>query len=228
VSPRAVASPPTDEAARELVELPAGAYRLGPPGDERTVRLARVGIGRYPVTNAELAAFVGETGRPVDRELAARLAAEALAGHPATGVTLADAEAYCAWAGARSGRRVRLPTGDEWEAAARGPDGRRWPWGDAFDANRCATVESGWGATVPVDAHPDGASPVGAEQMAGNVWEWVADRSPDGWVSVRGGSFLDHAEGVAAWRALPADPERATATTGLRIVVEIPETEEEA
>jgi len=223
-----VASPPSHEARHELVELPAGSYGLGPPGRERAVRLGRVRVGRYPVTNAELAAFVAATGHPVDPEVRARLTAEVLADHPATGVTFADAEAFCAWLGERVLGTVRLPTGDEWEAAARGADGRRWPWGDSFDAARCASVESGWGATVPAGAHPAGASPLGCEQMAGNVWEWVAGRGPDGWVSVRGGSFLDHAEGVAAWRALPADPARATATTGFRVVVEFPDTEEEA
>jgi formylglycine-generating enzyme required for sulfatase activity len=88
-----------------------------------------------------------------------------------------------------------------------------------FDEARCACAESGWGWTVPVGAHPAGAGPFGAEQQAGNVWEWVADGSADGWGVVRGGSYLDSAWGVRASRALPADPERATSTTGFRIVI---------
>jgi iron(II)-dependent oxidoreductase len=69
-----------------------------------------------------------------------------------------------------------------------------------------------------VRAHPAGASPCGAEQMAGNVWEWVVDPADeDGWRSVRGGSYLDHAWGLRASRALSADPARATPTTGFRI-----------
>jgi formylglycine-generating enzyme required for sulfatase activity len=73
-----------------------------------------------------------------------------------------------------------------------------------------------------VDAHPGGASPCGAEQMAGNVWEWVGDPADeDGWRRVRGGCHLDHAWGVRASRSLPADPARATHTTGFRIAIEL-------
>ena len=199
-----------------VVELPAGRYRLGEPGEERDAEPARVLIGRWPVVNAQLAEFAAATGRSGS----AKLADPQLADHPATDVTRADAEAFCAWASERLSRRVRLPGGDEWEALARGTDGRPWPWGDVFEEARCACAESGWGWTVPVTAHPDGASPFGAEQLAGNVWEWVADRGPDGWGVVRGGSYLDTGWGLRACRVQPADPEHATATTGFRIAIE--------
>jgi formylglycine-generating enzyme required for sulfatase activity len=199
----------------ERVELPAGTYRLGEPGGEREVALAGVLIGRYPVTNALVASFVRATRRAVAPALERKLADGLLADHPATDLTFEEAAACCAWAGGR------LPTGDEWEAAARGPDGRPWPWGEVFEADRCACVESGWGWTAPVTAHPEGVSPCGAEQLAGNVWEWVSDRTEDGaWRAVRGGSYLDHAWGVRAARVLAADPARATATTGFRIVID--------
>jgi toxoflavin biosynthesis protein ToxD len=194
-----------------VVELPPGRYVVGEPGEERTVPLGRVLIGRYPIVNAHLREFLPH---------AAKLADPQLADHPATDLTRAEAEAFCAWASARLGRRVRLPTGDEWEALARGTDGRPWPWGATFDEERCACAESGWGWTVPVTAHPGGASPFGAEQLAGNVWEWVADRAADGWGVVRGGSYLDTGWGLRACRVQPADPERATATTGFRIAIE--------
>jgi formylglycine-generating enzyme required for sulfatase activity len=199
----------------EHVELRAGTYRLGEAGAERDVALRAVRVGRFPVVNAELARFVDATARAVAPDLERRLADQQLADHPATGVTHADAQAYCAWAGGR------LPTGDEWEAAARGEDGRPWPWGETFDPDCCACVESGWGWTAPVTAHPGGASPCGAEQLAGNVWEWVSDRTEEGeWRAVRGGSYLDHAWGVRAARVLSADPARATPTTGFRIVID--------
>jgi formylglycine-generating enzyme required for sulfatase activity len=202
------------------VVVPAGTYRLGEPGEERRVALGAVRIGRWPVVGEHFRRFVAATGRRVPGVLGAKLADPQLADHPATEVSRADAEAFCAWAGAQLGARVRLPTGDEWEAAARGEDGRPWPWGDVFDAERCACAEAGWGWTAPVTAHPGGASHFGAEQLAGNVWEWVAGRDRDGWGSVRGGSYLDHAWGVRASRALPADPARPTATTGFRIAID--------
>jgi formylglycine-generating enzyme required for sulfatase activity len=199
------------------VELPAGSYRLGEPGEERLVTLDRVRIGRWPVTNAQARRFAALTDTQVAPELAARLEAPALGEHPVTGLSLPEAEQFCAWAQEELGRPVRLPSGDEWEALARGQDLRTWPWGDSFDAERCACDESGWGWTVPVTAHPEGAGPFGAEQQAGNVWEWVADRTPEGWGVVRGGSWLDHEWGMRASRALPADPARGTDTTGFRL-----------
>ena len=198
--------PPLDD----LVEVPAGVYMLGEPGEEREVALAAFRIGRFPVTNARFREFAATRGRLVT----ARLADPQLDDLPATEVTFEDALAFCAWA------KARLPTGDEWEAAARGADARPWPWpwGTTFDEARCACVEAGAGWTAPVRAHPDGAAPCGAEQLAGNVWEWVADApDEDGWRAVRGGSYLDHAWGVRASRALSADPARATPTTGFRI-----------
>jgi len=90
---------------------------------------------------------------------------------------------------------------------------------EVFDESLCACAESGWGWTVPVTAHPAGAGPFGAEQLAGNVWEWVADPTPDGWGLVRGGSYLDTGWGLRASRAQPADPARATPTTGFRIAI---------
>jgi toxoflavin biosynthesis protein ToxD len=198
-----------------VVELPAGRYRLGEPGAERTVTLGRVLIGRYPVVNAQLAAFAPTAKR----------AAPELADHPATDMTRAEAQAFCAWTSERLGRTVRLPTGEEWEALARGSDARPYPWGGTFDETRCACAESGWGWTRPVTAHPEGASPFGAEQLAGNVWEWVADSGPDGWGVVRGGSYLDAGWGLRACRVQPADPQRPTATTGFRIAIEDGRTE---
>ena len=197
------------------VELAPGVYPLGEPGAERDATLAAVRIGRWPVVNAALARFMAATGRDVGPALARKLADPLLADHPATDVTYEEAAAFCAWAGGR------LPTGEEWEAAARGDDGRAWPWGATFDPECCACVESGWGWTAPVTAHPAGAAPCGAEQLAGNVWEWVSDRTEDGaWRAVRGGSYLDHAWGVRAARVLSADPARATPTTGFRLVID--------
>src|SRR5829696_9021779 len=106
-----------------FVAVPAGRYELGEPGEERPCELAAVLIGRWPVVNAELREFLTAGGRA----LAPAQASEALADHPATGLSRADAEAFCAWMSDRLGRAVRLPSGAEWEAAARGTDGRPYP-----------------------------------------------------------------------------------------------------
>ena len=185
-----------------LVELPAGRYVLGEPGEEREVELARVLIGRYPVCNAH---FGGDTRKRDDPQLA---------DHPATDVTRDEAEAFCLSIGAR------LPTAGEWEALARGADARAYPWGDTFDETRCNCAEALMGWTVPVTAHPAGASPFEAEQLAGNVWEWVADRTPDGWGVVKGGCYLDTGWGLRSSRVQHADPARPTSTTGFRIAID--------
>jgi len=202
------------------VRVAGDVYRLGDAG-ESAVALEPVLIGRWPVTTAHVRSFVRGTKRPVSSALRYRLESAQLADHPATEVSFDDAIAFCAWASAELRRNVRLPRSAEWEAAARGSEATTWPWGDVFDPERCNSVESGWGWTVPVRAHPSGAAAGGAEQLAGNVWEWVGDPpDEDGWRCVRGGSYLDAAWGVRCARELAADPERATATTGFRIAIE--------
>lgn len=91
--------------------------------------------------------------------------------HPVVWVDLTDARAYAKWA------NKRLPTEYEWQYAAHGWDGRAWPWGTDFDPACC---NSGTPGTTPVDAYPDGASPYGCLDMAGNVWEWTESERNDG------------------------------------------------
>lgn len=105
--------------------------------------------------------------------------------HPVVGVSYYEAEAYARWAG------KRLPSEQEWEKAARGEDGWSYPWGEEFDKNRCNSSESEIGHTTRVTQFPNGVSPYGCYDMAGNVWEWCVDwydKTDDRRV-IRGGSW---------------------------------------
>jgi len=131
-------------------------------------------IGRYPVTNAEYAAFVAATGRDAPRHWREGQFPEELADHPVVYVVWQDALAYVGWLQERTGQPYRLPTEAEWEKAARGQDGRLWPWGNEWDP-KCANCKpAGPGETTPVGQYPDGVSPYGCHDMAGNVWEWCS------------------------------------------------------
>jgi formylglycine-generating enzyme required for sulfatase activity len=99
-------------------------------------------------------------------------------GQPVVCLSWHEARAYCAWLSAQTvidlgGRAFRLPTEAEWEAAARGREGRRYPWGPGFDPARCNTFETHVRATTPVGVFPGGDSPEGVADLAGNVWEWT-------------------------------------------------------
>ncbi|HEY5637378.1 MAG TPA: SUMF1/EgtB/PvdO family nonheme iron enzyme [Burkholderiales bacterium] len=170
--------------------VPAGDFLMGSddgPADEQPrhrVTLAAFSIDRLPVTNAAFARFLDAVGPRAadgarlydDDDRDARIhrragrwhADDGYADHPVVEASWLGALRYCAWRGAR------LPTEAEWEKAARGTADARFPWGEAApDASR-ARFNAGWNETAPVGTHPAGASPFGALDMAGNVWEWVS------------------------------------------------------
>jgi formylglycine-generating enzyme required for sulfatase activity len=123
----------------------------------------------HPVTNAQYAAFAQAAQRdfklPQDKE-----------DHPAANISWNDATAFCTWLSQLTGLSFGLPTEAEWEKAARGADGRLYPWGDAFEPRRLNSYESDVHNTVAVNGHsPDGDSVYGIADMCGNVWEWCAD-----------------------------------------------------
>jgi formylglycine-generating enzyme required for sulfatase activity len=167
-------------------------YREESP--RHTLELPDFEIAQVPITNALYATFVAATGAHAPSTWRRPQPPDALANHPVVDVSWEDANAFCAWLTAASkdeGRRMedqslarpnllglsssvfRLPTEAEWERAARGVDGRTFPWGGTWDVATANTREGGRGGTSPVGAYPGGASPDGCLDMAGNVWEWT-------------------------------------------------------
>lgn len=210
----------------DLVAIPGARFTMGDAaGDANeaphkvTVRAFR--IMRDEVSNREFSAFVAMTGFVTDpersgfgyvwtdrwREMAGadwrhpQGPASGIAGlddHPVVQVSQRDATAFCAWRG------MRLPSEKEWERAARGGDGHRYPWGNEvpeqrgtrranFGTERCCAPDAtdGFVRTAPVGSFPSGTSPFGIEDMAGNVWEWTASRyaARGGDVALRGGGW---------------------------------------
>jgi serine/threonine protein kinase len=150
-------------------------------------------LDRTPVTNAQYAEFLRATGEtPPAHWLGGRLPSNK-PHHPVVGVSRVQAARYAAFRG------KRLPTALEWEAAVRGTDGRRFPWGDVYDANACHGSERGVAETVAVASLPAGVAACGAHDLVGNVWEWTVDADgmapPEpGYAWVFGGSYKHRCE----------------------------------
>lgn len=163
-----------------LCLVPAGPFLLGtdprrePEAAEREelqrqVDVAAFYVGKFPVTVAEYAyTLKAQNIRPPEAWSAQITRPD----HPVTHISWKAALAYVAWLAQVTGEPWRLPTEEEWEKAARGTNGRIYPWGDTWDGSRANTEESGPGDTTPVGAYPTGASPYGALDMAGNINEW--------------------------------------------------------
>ena len=133
-------------------------------------------IGKYPVTNYEYLQFVlDQTPDELPSSWEFGVYPEERSNHPVYTISPESADEYVAWFRSRTGRRWRLPTESEWEYAACGEARLEYPWGNQFDPNRANTVELGPLRSTPVGIYPQGASPFGILDMAGNVEEYVAD-----------------------------------------------------
>lgn len=188
----------------ELVEIPAGAFLMGsdsiPDASPRhRLELGAFRIGKYPVTNAEFRKFIDTHGY-LRKEFWTEIGWRWLQSRPqiapgfwddprfnderqpVVGVSWYEAVAYCDWLSKALARPFRLPSEAEWEKAARGmTDACKFPWGDQFEPGRANTAELGIGATTRVDAFPQGASPYGVIDLAGNVFEWTQSKWGRNW-----------------------------------------------
>jgi len=183
-----------------MVKVEGGTVKLGE--NKQPVAVEPFQIDKTEITNAMYQAVNKDFEVPAG-----------MANHPVVEVSYFDAESYCKSQG------KRLPTRKEWEMAARGSDGREYPWGNTFNAANANTLESGTNATAEAGSHPKGASPYGAQDMCGNVWEWV-----DEWDSAKqyrllmGGSYFEDKTRATAYSTLTSIPEDTHTYSGFRCV----------
>ncbi len=224
--------PPAMDGAPAVL-VPAGRFTMGDDEESprRDVFVDSFYIDRFEVTTARYARFLAATGSVHAPDEWETLTLPAGGELPVVGVDWSDADAYCRWAGRR------LPTEAEWEKAARGTDGRRYPWGDVQPTPRHANFGNASPVTygdglAAVGTHGAGDSPYGASDMAGNAGEWVADwyaesfasgdvrnpSGPDGGEGkvIRGGGRYDPGDRVSAVKRFHASPEGRLDDVGFR------------
>jgi formylglycine-generating enzyme required for sulfatase activity len=195
-----------------MVLVPAGAFFFGPRNESRS--LPAFYVDKFPVTNRQYETFYRATNyrKPKYADVARFNQPE----QPVVGVSVADAVKYCRWVG------KELPSEEQWEKAARGVDGRTYPWGNEGPRDGIAS----WGGDPeesgpsPVTAHPRNVSPWGARELAGSVWEWTSTTLEDGetFHVVKGGCYSDPAPFLQSNFRLEAGPKDKFENIGFRCV----------
>ena len=237
-----------------MVGIPAGPFFMGVPKWARDggldeypnheVELDAYAIDKYEVTNGLYLEFIRATGHrtpshptdPSKNLWQGGLMPESIASLPVVNVDWFDADAYCQWAG------KRLPTEAEWEKAGRGTDDRRFPWGNVEPTRRHLNFNQSWQGEktfVPVGIYEKGQSPYGVYDMAGNVWEWVADwydatyysmsprRNPQGPSTgtrrvIRSSGWQVETPQVRIFTRIASDPLDRNHSTGFRCAATLP------
>jgi formylglycine-generating enzyme required for sulfatase activity len=228
----------------DWVEIPEGAFLYGE--EKETRELPGFQIARYPITHAQFQAFIDAGGyQEADwwEGLAERIEQPETpnwseSNRPRETVSWYEAMAFCRWLSDRLGYEVRLPTEAEWEKAARGTDGRAFPWCEDYLAGHANVNEKGnkegpayLKQTTSVGLYPQGASPYGVADLTGNVWEWCLNEydnpektDPGGNADrvLRGGSWGDNPVNARASFRLGFDPDGRLNSIGFRVLCSSP------
>lgn len=210
----------------EMIRIPAGPFFYD--DEAESIHLDEFWIAKNPVTNAAYKRFLDANPRyaapyaekawaaPYNWDRARRAYPPGKENYPVVLVSWYDAVAFAAWAG------MELPTERQWEKAARGTDGRVYPWGDEWGDGRCNTAHADIEGTTPVGHFsPQGDSPYGCVDMAGNVAEWTASKLEEGssWRVLRGGAWdLNRDFAHAACRAFSLPPADRSDVVGFRLM----------
>ena len=218
-----------------IVKVPHGGFLYG--NDKQKLAIDHdYSIDIYPVTNEQYARFIEAGGyrtqeywkegweewKKKEKIVQPRYWDDSdwnQPDHPVVGVSYYEARAYAKWA------NKRLPTEQEWEKAARGTDGRKYPWGEEFDVERCNSDKSGLKRTTPVKTYANGISPYGCYDMAGNVWEWTAswyEESSKEHQVLRGGSWANEPVFLRSAFRTRYSPDGRDANIGFRCAQDAP------
>lgn len=196
----------------EWVEVAAGDFLYG--DNKQRQRLSGFRMSRTPITNAQYDVYVQFTGGQAPGHWTDGRIPVGQENDPVVNVSWDDAQAFCRWAG------LRLPTEQEWEKGARGTDGRAYPWGDQRPSGELCNFNNIVGDTTPVGRYPQGASPYGLLDMAGNVWEWcqnVHEQHAETRV-IRGGAYNSDASWVGCASRVRDALNRRLSSFGFRVV----------
>jgi formylglycine-generating enzyme required for sulfatase activity len=194
----------------------AGDYPIG--GENHTTFVHQFLIGKTPVTNRQYLEYLEATQHsdPLRSDLGL---SEILGDLPAVDLSWHDAKAYCDWFGQTHWLTCGMPTAVEWEAAARGKQGLLFPWGMTFEPGHCLSLDECSPGPVPVGSFENGASPCGALDMVGLVWQWTETLEANGEAILKGGSWMDAEWGLRTNRSILSDCNHSTFNTGFRTCI---------